>query len=218
MTALVPNRFLFSFEFPLRYRPDPPELDGRLTGWTDNERLPMLGAMEGRPDFADAWACWNEDGVYVACRVAGKKKALSCDPARFWSGDNFRLCIDTRDARSNKRATRYCHQFYFLPKGAGARRSDAVAGATRIQRAREDAPLAASNRLRVAATVTATGYELEGHIPADCLNGFNPADHPRIGFYYIVEDQDFGQQYLTVGDDLYWFVDPSTWATAVMAR
>ena len=32
----------------------------------------------------------------------------------------------------------------------------------------------------------------------------------------MLEDRDHGQQYLTVGDDLYWYVDPSTWATAVL--
>jgi hypothetical protein len=34
----------------------------------------------------------------------------------------------------------------------------------------------------------------------------------------MLEDGDHGQQYLTVGDDLYWYVDPSTWATAVLQR
>jgi hypothetical protein len=59
---------------------------------------------------------------------------------------------------------------------------------------------------------------LEARIPAECLNGFDPVEHPRIGLYYMLEDRDHGQQYLTVGDDLYWYVDPSTWATAVLSR
>ena len=59
---------------------------------------------------------------------------------------------------------------------------------------------------------------MDAHLPAACLSGFDPDEHPRIGFYYMLEDREHGQQYLTVGDDLYWYVDPSTWATAVLTR
>ena len=123
-----------------------------------------------------------------------------------------------RDARTVKRATRFCQQFYFLPTGGGANAIEPVAGVNKFQRAREDAPRIAAERITVAAKVNASGYELEAHIPADCLCGFDPLEHPRIGFYYILEDSDHGQQYLTVGDDLYWYADPSTWATAVLQR
>ena len=32
----------------------------------------------------------------------------------------------------------------------------------------------------------------------------------------MLEDNEWGQQYLTVGDDLAWNVDPSTWATGLL--
>ena len=73
-------------------------------------------------------------------------------------------------------------------------------------------------KTEIASHVTRTSYVLEAHIPASCLSGFDPIEHPRIGLYYMLEDRDHGQQYLTVGDDLSWYVDPSTWATAVLAR
>ncbi|MFQ5591918.1 MAG: hypothetical protein ACE5HE_12200, partial [Phycisphaerae bacterium] len=163
-------------------------------------------------------ACWNETGIGIACRVRGKRKPLRCDPVRFWAGDNLRLCTDMRDARNVKRATRYCQQFYFLPAGGGARGDEPVAGVNKIKRAREEAPPVAAELIEVASGVRASGYSLAAFIPAECLSGFDAAEHPRIGFYYIVEDSEHGQQYLTVGDDLYWYVDPSTWATAVLAR
>lgn len=218
MTALVPNRCLFAFEFPLRYRAALPTIDGDVDKWSAAEALPKLSAIDGRRDFADLWACWNEQGLAIACRVEGKRKALNCDPQRYWAGDNLRLCIDTRDARSNRRGTRFCQQYYFLPIGGGADRRSPVAGVARLQRAREDAPPVPAERLQVAARVTRGGYSLEALIPAECLSGFDPAEHPRIGFYYIVEDADFGQQYPTVGDELLWYVDPSTWPTANLSR
>ena len=218
MTELVPNRFLFGFEFPLRYLAVMPEIDGTLGGWTDAELLPKLGAIDGRPEFADVWACWNESGVAIACRVTDKRKALRCDPRSFWSGDNLRLCTDMRDARTNKRATRFCQQFHFLPTGGGKGGKKAVAGTSSLKRAREDAPTVPVTRIQVASNVTKTGYVLEAMIPGECLSGFDPGEHRRIGLFYILEDGDHGQQYLTVGDDLYWYVDPSTWATAVLKK
>ncbi|MHC4063426.1 MAG: hypothetical protein ACYSUI_02840, partial [Planctomycetota bacterium] len=80
------------------------------------------------------------------------------------------------------------------------------------------APTAPPERIRVGARITADGYTMDAHLPADCLSGFDPVEHPRIGFYYILEDHEHGQQFLTVGDDLYWYVDPSTWATAELKR
>lgn len=218
MTVLIPNRFLFSFEFPLRYRKTDPAITADLSGFNDDDRLPSLSEIDGRQEFGDLWGCWNDSGLFIACKVEGKSKALRCDPKKFWVGDNLRLCIDTRDARTNKRATRYCHQFYLLPIGGGPKGKSPVAAGAKIQRARENAPIVAASRIKIASNVTPTAYSIAAHIPADCLNGFDPTEHARIGFYYILEDSDFGQQYLTVGDDLNWHIDPSTWATAVLNK
>jgi hypothetical protein len=218
MKTLVPNRFLFAFEFPLAYRAKLPALDGSLSGWGDAELLPKLGEIDGRRDFADVWACWSEGGIAIAARVTDKHKPLRCDPDSFWNGDNLRLCTNMRDARDVRRATRYCQQFFFLPTGGGRSRDRAAAGRGQFQRAREDAAHVPAQRIKVASQVSQGGYSLEALVPAECLVGFDAEQHSRIGFYYILEDGDHGQQYLTVGDDLGWNVDPSTWATAVLAR
>jgi hypothetical protein len=218
MKAIVPTRLLFDFEFPLAHRATAPAIDGSLSGWTDAERLPLLGALDGGEDFADVWACWNEEGLFFACRIVGKRRPLRCNPAEFWRGDNVRLCTDMRDARSNKRATRTCQQFFLLPAGGGITGRDPVAGVNKFRQAREDAPPIDADRIRIASIIGNTGYALETHVPRDCLSGFDPDQHRRIGFYYIIEDRDLGQQYLTVGDEYQWFIDPSTWATAVLNK
>ena len=218
MTALIPNRFLFDFEFPLHYRSVPPVIDGNLNDWTDAELLPRLGELDNCEEFADVWACWNESGLFIACCVTGKRKPLRCDQRGFWLGDNLRLCTDMRDARTNKRATRFCQQFFFLPAGGGLEKTEPVAGTTPIKRAQANPPPIPVERIAVGSCVTKAGYTLEAHVPAECLSGFDPVIHSRIGFYYILEDADHGQQYLTIGDDLYWYVDPSTWATAVLQK
>lgn len=215
MTGLIPNRFLFAFEFPLRYRAEFPRLKGDLSGWTDAELLPRLGSLDGQPEYAPVWACWNETGICVACRVTEKGTPLRCDPDNYWKGDNLRICTDTRPSQENKRATRFCQQFYFLPT---SNRRVPVAGLGKFQRAREEAPVVSAKLLRVTSVIDATGYTLEVMIPAECLVGFDPAEHPRMGFYYMLEDADHGQQFLTVGDDLLWYADPSTWAIATLKK
>lgn len=207
---------LFDFEFPLRYCKKAPTLTGNLADWSDAYLLPDLCRIDGQDPFAKVWAAWNETGLFIAAQVAGRTKSLQCDPQKFWRADNVRICTDMRDNRTIKRANRYCQQFYFLPIGAGKKQRDPIAGSAPINRAVEQAPHVPAGRIRIAASVTKSSYKLEAQIPAEILSGFDPAEHPRIGFYYIIEDTQLGQQYLTVGDDLYWFVDPSTWPTAVL--
>lgn len=214
---LVPNRSLFRFEFPLRYRASP-EIDGDLGDWSDELLLPDLGALDGRKPFARIWLGWNETGLFVACRVVGRRKPFDCNPRQFWKGDNLRLCTDMRDTRDIKRASRYCQQFYFLPAGGGKDGRSPLAGAARIHRATEQSPLPPPDAIRIAGARTGDTYTLEAHVPAHALAGFDPEEHGRIGVFTMLEDMELGQQYLTVGDDLYWYIDPSTWATATLTR
>ena len=218
MTGLVPNRLLFDFELPIRYRAVPPSVTGDPADWADEYRLPDLCSVDGQRAFAPVYAAWNEDGLYVATRVEGKRRPLNCRESVFWKSDRLRICTHTREARNVKRATRFCQQFYLMPTGGGPGQKDPVGGSHKIQRAREDAPPVGPGRIRVGARVTADGYTLDAHLPVDVLVGFDPVENPRIGFYYMLEDRELGQQWLTVGDDLYWYVDPSTWATAVLVR
>ena len=217
MDALVPNRLLFRFEFPIHYRKSP-VIDGDLSDWSDKFLVPELGTLDDEPGFGKVYLAWNESGLFIACAVAGRKTAFQCDPKAFWKGDNLRQCTDMRDTRDIKRGSRYCQQFYFLPAGGGPGGDEPVAGAARIVRATENAPPVPPGLIQVAGVRAGSRYTLEGHIPAAALSGFDPDEHKRIGVYTLLEDRDLGQQHLTVGDDLNWYIDPSTWATGVLTR
>ena len=217
MSGLVPNRLLFRFEMPLRYR-ESPAIDGDLSDWSDAFLLPDLSRLDGHEPFGQIWLAWNETGLFLACRVEGRRSPFECDPKAFWKGDNLRLMTDMRDTRDLKRASRYCQQFYFLPAGGGKDGKVPVAGAARVNRATEHAPPVPPGSIPIAGTREGSVYTLEAHIPAEVLSGFDPDEHTRIGICTMLEDRDLGQQYLTVGDDLNWHIDPSTWATAVLVR
>jgi len=217
MDTLVPNRLLFRFEFPLLYRKSP-EIDGDLSDWPDKFLLPDLSGLDGDESFSRIYLAWNETGLFIACRAAGRKSAFKCNPNSFWKGDNLRLCTDMRDTRDIKRASRYCQQFYFLPAGGGRDKKKPVAGAARINRAANHAPEVDDSLIQIAGKRKGGVYTMEAHVPAECLAGFDPEEHPRIGIFTMLEDADLGQQYLTVGDDLYWYINPSTWATGVLTK
>ena len=218
MLDLIPKRALFQFEIPIHYCAEPPRIDGIVSEWEDKYLAPTLIELEDEEPFADVYWAWNEDGFCAAFDVPNRRGRPRCDPKHWWKGDGVRLCLDTRDARDIKRATRFCHFFYLLPLGGGRDGKGPLVGTHRMSRAKEPPPAVDLSLVKVAAHVARTGYSLEVAIPGRCLHGWDPAEHPRIGVFYKVRDTQHGNQHLTVDDELGWNVDPSTWATAVLVR
>lgn len=218
MIDALPRRAFFRFEFPVRYVSGARPVDGSMRKWTAEYLLPPLVELEEEPAFADVYAAWNEEHLFVAFDVTERRGAPQCDTTSWWKKDGLRLCVDTRDARDIKRATRFCHFFYLLPTGGGTSGKQPVVGFHRMSRAKEPPPNIDVSRIKLGVQIERRGYSLEAVIPAACLNGWNPAEHPRLGFFYKVKDIYHGAQHLTVDDELGWNVDPSTWATAVLVR
>ncbi len=218
MSAPVPNRHLFKFEFPLRFCANRAALKGDPSAWGDAFRLPPLCTIDNLEPFGEIFAAWNETGLYIGVGVFGKRRPPQCDPERFRSSDALRVMTDMRDTRNIRRATRFCQQFYFMPSGGGKNRKEPLAGSAPVARAQADAPLAKASEITIESRIAREGYSLTAHIPATALSGFDPVENPRIGFFAILEDTELGHQSLTVDDDLNWWCDPSTWPTAVLTK
>jgi len=118
-----------------------------------------------------------------------------------------------RDTRTIHRATRYCHQFYFLPTGAGPDRDQPACGQWKINRALEDAPLASADELLYVCRPQTGGYRMEIFLPAAVLYGFDPESNRRLGFFYTVRDAELGEQTLGLGPEFPFWEDPSLWST-----
>jgi hypothetical protein len=213
---LVPRRAFLRFEIPLHSISKSPRIDASLRKWTPHHLLPPLEEIDGRPVWADVYAAWNDDGLFFAFDVRQRRGPPECDVEHWWKGDGLRICIDTRDTRENKRATRFCHFFYVLPTGGGANRRGPVVGVHKMSRSKEPAPVVDLSRIKVAVAAERTHYCVEAFFPGDVLNGWSPAEHPRIGLFYKIKDTYRDEQTLTGGDDLGWNADPSVWATAVL--
>ncbi len=218
MIDCICRRAFFRFELPIPFRARTPVIDGDLSKWGPHFLVPPLVELEGQPPFADVYWAWNEQHLCFAFDVPQRSGPPACDLEHWWKKDGVRICIDTRDTRDVKRATRFCHFFYVLPTGGGARGDRPVVGTHRLSRAKEPPPKIDLARVQVAATVTRRSYALEVAIPGECLAGWDPAEHPRIGVFYKIKDTQHGAQHLTVDDELGWNADPSTWATGVLSR
>lgn len=213
---LLPERFLFRFAVPCRYRRPLWTPKGAALG--EEYRLPGLAELEGRAGEADVRAAWSEEGLAITVHVAGKRQAPWCRANRPEDSDGVQVWIDTRDVHNVHRAGRFCHRFVFLPGGLGKRLDEPTALGLPIHRARQQPRPVPPGALSVASQARVDGYVLDALVGAAALTGFDPAEHPRLGFTYAVLDRELGEQTFGVGSPMPYQEDPSLWATLELVR
>jgi hypothetical protein len=214
--SLLPKRFLFRFAAPCRYKsplwtPDGAALD-------EKHRLIDFAALEGQPLATDFRAAWSEAGLAVALHVEGKRQPPWCRASRSEDSDGLQVWIDTRDVHNVHRAGRFCHRFLFMPCGEGRTQDQPVAQWLPIHRAREQPRPIGPEQLQVRSEKRVHGYLLEAFVPAEALTGFDPQEHPRLGFTYAVIDRELGERTFGVGSPMPYQEDPSLWATLELIR
>ncbi|MBL9123234.1 MAG: hypothetical protein JNG90_06345 [Planctomycetaceae bacterium] len=209
--SLLPPRFLFRLSQPCRLHE--PIWGSKGVALSEEYRLAEFERLDGRPAFADLRAAWSSLGLSFVVRVSGKRRPVRCDEGSPAQSDGLHLWIDTRDTHNIHRATRFCHGFVFLPAGSGKRRTDPFAEQLLIHRAKENAKRVGPGKLQVRSQQRVDGYVLEAHLPADALTGFDPGEHPRLGFTYAVRDHELGEQTFAAGGEFPYYEDPSLWGT-----
>ena len=216
---MLPAHFLLRLRYPCRHVKDVPrEDDDRLLDLPEDCRIDPFAGMAGRPAFADVRAAWNELGLALQAEVRGKEQPPQGDPARPRSSDGVTFWIDTRDARSSHRASRYCHQFHLLATGGGPEHDEPALVQAKINRALHDAPAVPPGAAPFRRTWRKGGYALEVFLPATALNGLDPEQSPRLGFFYAVKDAELGEQTLGLGADFPYWEDPSLWSVLELTR
>lgn len=219
LAELIPPRFLFRVAYPCRYVPALPREDSdRLLDLPRACQIDNFAAPDERCNYAEVFLAWNESGLGLQVDVRGKEQPLKGDAARPRAVDGVTLWIDTRAARASHRASRYCHQFHFLPTGAGPDADEPVFSQVKINRALQDAPLCQPSAVPFRVAHIKTGYTLEAFLPAAVLHGFDPEQNQKLGFYYRVRDAELGEQVLSVGSDFPYGEDPSLWSVLELVR
>lgn len=208
---LVPASFLFRFSVPCLHK-DPiwTPKGGELQ---EPHRLLSVQELDGARPYAEVRAAWNSAGLAFAARVEGKRQPPWCRESRPDDSDGLRIWIDTRDTHNIHRASRFCHQFIFMPAGVGRGLDEPVAEQLLINRAKENAKPVRPGVLAVRREKRVDGYLLECFVPAAALTGFDPVENPRLGFTYAVIDRELGEQTFSCPAEFPYRDDPSLWAT-----
>lgn len=215
-TQLLAPSFLFRFAVPCRYEEKLWAARGANLG---NEfLLPHFAELDDAPKRVEVRCGWNERGLVFSTQVSGKSQTPWCRENRIEDSDGFFVWIDTRDTHNIHRASRFCHQFVFLPTGGGHRLDEPVAEILPINRARENPKPPRHGLLQAHHHKLRDGYRLDCHIPAEALTGFEPTDHPKLGFHWTVIDREIGEHTFCCPQGLPYREDPSVWGTLELIR
>ena len=214
--TLIAPRFLFRFETPLLHSDR--VWSGLGLGLDEPYRLISLAELDGVQPYADVRACWSDQGLGFHVRVEGKQQPPWCRSTRLEDSDGLQVWIDTRDTHNIHRASRFCHRFVFLPGGGGRAFAEPLADQLIINRARDNAPSIRPQILKIRSETFDGGYQLEAFLPVEALAGFDPTEHPRLGFTYALYDRELGLQTFSIGTDYPYEEDPSVWATLEMVK
>jgi hypothetical protein len=169
-------------------------------------------SVDGQPPFAQLYMAWDDAGLYFGVEVPAKT-TYHIDPRHWTQGDCLELWVDTRDLKDVHRGHRYCHRFYILPGGTGPGGRQPIGRQTTMDRAREQAPPCPEETIKLGLRRLKSSYQLEVHLPASGLNGFQPGEFDRLGFAYLLHDSQHGTQSWSAGPEAGVGHDPSTWGT-----
>jgi hypothetical protein len=209
---VIPHLFLLRLAYPCTYRKEMPQVDGDdLLDLPESCKIENFTPMDGATVFADVRLAWNELGLGFQFEVRGKQQEPQGSASRPRGSDGAGLWIDTRDARTTHRASRHCHLFYFLPTGGGPDEDEPVFGQLKIHRALQDAPMCSPSDVLLRCHRLKSGYRLEAFLPAAVLNGYDPDQNRRLGFFYAIRDAELGEQLLSAGAVFPYPEDPSLW-------
>ena len=210
---MIPSCFLCRFQVPCFFVP---------TLWTskgasldESHRLPGFTELEnpGRKAPFELRAGWNNDGIAFSLTVFGKKQQAWCRPVHPDESDGLHLCVDTRNVHDVHRATRFCHRLALLPFGSGPNQSDPTAIWLPIHRAKGHPNPISTKLFKLLSLPAADGYRFDMMIPGNQLTGFDPEEHPLLGFHFMVIDRELGNHPFLVGPPFPHDQDPSLWGT-----
>ena len=206
--SVLPPSFLFRFTTPVR-----PHRPAQKLSWNDWDRLTVLAppsALDGKP-LLHVRMGWNDEALIVGVEVRGKSSPLPARRKKDGPVDGVVLCVDTRDTKTIRRAGRFCHRF----RASAFRVKSAIKAEIEqevVPRAREDARVTPYEG-RILARDAESGFDLLATIPSGNLNGYHPAESPRLGFFAMLDDSELGQVPWSGDNRLPSDADPSLWAS-----
>ncbi len=218
MSSLLPERFLFRYDFAVQHVPAIPKKTKKLLGLPKSCEMPPLQDIDGSASFGTIKLGWNNKGLGLSLSVKGKKHPVIGKPEQPLESDGLQVWIDTRNTQNIHRASRFCHHFCLLPAATGKNHDQPYGLEMPIARAREESSIAKPNQIKLSSSLQKEGYELEVWLSEEILTGFDTESNPHLGFYFFIHDNELGDQHLTVGEDFPFANDPSLWSTLSLKK
>jgi hypothetical protein len=175
--------------FNAAYLENTPKIDADLSDWPEKARMPKMQHLEAigserSDELVDpsVYLGWTDDGLYIGVRVIDKNidgYALNEESIKhIWrskSFDSIEVYFSTRDASDDQYwYDQYCHNFLFIPYGAGT----VIQWHNAWDTLEEN--LIPHPDVKHSLKVLSDGYTVELFIPAGALNGFDPQAHPDV--------------------------------------
>lgn len=184
--------------------------------WALWDQLSFLAPMKALDEDAPNTlirAAWHNDGLAFGIEVTGKHQPATSYDDSPSDSDSVGLFLDLRNTKGIHRASRFCHSFRLVPFEEGGASNPLVVQEP-IGRAREDAPFR-DLKTSAISEKTKAGYRMIALLPAANLNGFDPKEVDRLGFFALRRDSELGDEPFTGDLLLPSSVDPSLWSTVV---
>lgn len=129
-------------------------------------------------NFAQIALGWDQTGLFIDLAV-DKPFEEALYPS-YREGDSFELFVDTRDLKTTKFLTSFCHHFVFLPQAVQGVRAQEIT----YFRTEDKHKICSGDDLQVETTFHKNSYEMRLVVPASVLHGFDPLSFERLGLSY----------------------------------
>jgi len=215
-SQLIDSSILFRFSVPCYHCSK--RWNKKRIALSEKYILPCFDRLDESPStekksWAEVRLAWNAEGIILNLTVEGKKQMPWCRLSRIEDSDGIAVWVNTRSGSQIHRAGRFCHAFRFLPLGGGSSLQQPIASQVEIRRATENAKMHTDHPPQIRGQCHNGGYAVQAFVPAQGLAGYDPEEHPQIGFHFVVSDRELGTRSMTLGESFPTDADPSLWST-----
>ncbi|MFN3161024.1 MAG: hypothetical protein ACE37I_17045 [Rubinisphaera brasiliensis] len=214
---LIPPEFYFQPRYEIAFHRTAAENIAAGKHPSGLTRLPDLnfGGQEDRKTPVVSVG-WNDSGLAIDVEFPGKPHPWPAGYSRGAElGDFHSFYLDTRDLKTNRRATRFCHLFQVLANDQEPPR--AVVKPAPMPHSRQES-LVKPESIPTAWTSQKNGYRVSFWLYRELLTGFDPENVPSLGFYYHIHDEAAGDFYFGLGEEFPCDTDPSLWPSLQLKR
>ncbi len=175
--------------------------------------LPDMTSLLDEERFASLSLAWNEESLMGFLSV--EKPFESSSFPDYEKGDALEIFIDTRDNKKASFATRYSHQFVFLPGSVDGVCAQEI---TRF-RCEDSHALCDSALIGLEMRLEKKGYSLFFTLPKEVLHGYDPVQFSRLGFSYKIHRYKEKPMHFPFSSKSFDpLQNPSLWASLVLLK